>query len=342
MLTSVAVGAAPLLAYLAWRLATFGTWLPNTAVAKEQGLPGLSDLDKTGDLVRYLGTLGFLLTAVLVVLAIQRGGRTADGLRMLLIPLALAVVAYVVLAADWMVQHRFATPVWPLLALAFSVAVPAVFETLESPARVAMGGALVVVAALALSGWQQQAEDFRRTPTVSVCYVARSTGYTFNLYADRLDIDEGSLLAVDGGGTSLTTRLELVDLSGLGDEEIARFWGDDDMAGLRDHVFEDVQPTFIRIWHGWDGVPRLRLFEDPRLAEDYVAVWAPPEGGGNWVRRDAVADEPALVELQRDAPALAASVDAPYVPGDMSWWCGSTLRPPEPGTDPVAGVPSLG
>jgi len=339
MLTSVAVGVAPLAAYLVWRLVTFGHWLPNTAAAKEQGLPGLSDLNKPADLVSYVGWLGFLL---LVVLAIQRGGRTAAGLRMLLIPLGLALVAYVVLAADWMAQYRFATPVWPLLALAFSVSLAEVLGALDRTARVATCGAVAMVAALALVSWRQQAEDFRVTPTVGVCYVARSTGYTFNVYADRLGIGEGSLLAVDGGGTSLTSGLEFVDLSGLGDEEIAGFWQDDDMAGLRDHVFEDVRPTFIRIWHGWAGVPRLQLLEDPRLAEDYAHVWGPPEGGGNFVRRDALADEEALVALQQEAPGLAASVDAPYESDNMAWWCGPTLRPPEPGADPTAGVPSLG
>ncbi len=342
MLTSVAVGAVPLAAYLVWRLVTFGSWLPNTAAAKEQGLPGLSDLNRPGDLVNAVGWLGFLLTAVLVVLAIQRGGTTGAGLRMLLIPLGLALVAYVVLVADWMAQYRFATPVWPLMALAFALSLAEVFGTGSPQARLATCGAVAVVAVATLSSWHQQAEDFRITPTVSVCYVARSTGYTFNIYADRLDIDGGTLLAVDGGGTSLTSGLEFIDLSGLGDETIAGFWRDDDMAGLRDHVFEDVAPTFIRIWHGWDGVPRLRLLEDPRLAEDYVAVWAPPEGGGNWVRRDAVSNQAALLELQQEAPGLAASVDAPYVPGDMRWWCDRTLRPPEPGADPTAGVPSLG
>ena len=50
--------------------------------------------------------------------------------------------------------------------------------------------------------------------------------------ADRLGIDDGSLLAVDGGGTALTSRLRFVDLSGLADARIARYWSDNDMAGL--------------------------------------------------------------------------------------------------------------
>src|SRR5699024_4352198 len=63
IVTSLAVGAAPLAAYLVWRLATFGAWLPNTATAKEQGLPALSDLDKPGDLVGYIGCRAFLRAA---------------------------------------------------------------------------------------------------------------------------------------------------------------------------------------------------------------------------------------------------------------------------------------
>jgi hypothetical protein len=259
---------------------------------------------------------------------------------MLLIPLGLALVAYAVLATDWMAQYRFSTPVWPLSALVFVVSLSEVFGTLQVRARVLATVALAVIGVLALTGWRDRSEEFRVTPTASVCYIARNTGYTFNSYADRLGVDKGTLLAVDGGGTSLTSRLRFVDLAGLADEDIASFWQHDDMSGLRDYVFEKVRPTFIRVWHGWDGVRRTLILEDRRLTRDYVSIWAPPEGGGNWVRRDAVTDPTALVELQRDAPAIAALVDRPYVPRDMRWWCDSRLRPSAPGADPASTMDS--
>jgi hypothetical protein len=78
----------------------------------------------------------------------------------------------------------------------------------------------------------------------------RTSGYNFNGYADILGVREGTLLAVDGGGTSLTSRLRYIDLSGLADRRIARFWQTDDMSGLRDYIFDDIHPTFIKVFHG--------------------------------------------------------------------------------------------
>jgi len=122
---------------------------------------------------------------------------------------------------------------------------------------------------------------------------AQNTGYLFNGYADLLGVDHGSLLAVDGGGTSLTTRLRFVDLSGLADRRIAQLWDDDDMPGLRDHVFDDVRPTFIKIYDGWAGRNRLALAQDERLARDYVLLRS-GHRRREWVRRDAVPNNDAF------------------------------------------------
>jgi hypothetical protein len=112
------------------------------------------------------------------------------------------------------------------------------------------------------------------------------------------------------------------------------------MAGLRDHVFDDVRPTFIRVWIGWDGVGPSGILDDPRLQRDYVLVWGPREGGGNWVRRDAVTDPSKLADLQQAAPQLAAAVDAPFARGVTQWWCGPALRPSAPGDDPLSTLPT--
>ena len=50
------------------------------------------------------------------------------------------------------------------------------------------------------------------------------------------------------------------------------------MPGLRDHVFERVRPTFIRLWTGWAELRRSGLLADPRLARDYVLIWGPRSG----------------------------------------------------------------
>jgi hypothetical protein len=209
----------------------------------------------------------------------------------------------------------------------------------EGLARITTGAVVVVVSLLTLQVWNQRSEAFAQHPTASLCGVARNTGYTFNSYADRLGIADGTLLAVDAGGTSLTSRLRFVDLAGLADRRIARFWADDDMGGLRDHIFEDVEPTFIRIWFGWDGVGPTGILDDPRLERDYVLIWGPPQGGGNWVRRDAVARPSALTELQAAAPGLAEAVDAPWARSTTQWWCPPVLRPSGVGDDPVPRLP---
>ncbi|MGI8815411.1 MAG: hypothetical protein ACR2G2_09075 [Pseudonocardia sp.] len=336
---SVLTVSVPVGGYLAWRVATFGDYLPNTARAKEQGIPTLSDLDKPAALVGYVGWLACMFTVGVVAVALHRRSPTRTGVAMLLIPLGLAVLAYAVLATDWMAQYRFTTPVWPLASLVLALSAAQVLRGAATRTRIVAVVTSGLVGGLTLVGWYGQSETFRRAPTVSACYIARNTGYTFNTYADLLGIDQGSLLAVDGGGTSLTSRLRFVDLSGLADARIARYWHTNDMVGLRDHVFEQVRPTFIRIWSGWDGVARSGILADPRLGRDYVLVWGPPGGGGNWVRRDAVPSAGSLDELRRLAPELAAMVDAPYDRIATHWWCPATLRPSVPGASPALDLP---
>ena len=109
--------------YLAWRLATFGQWLPTTAIAKSQGLPTVAGFAKVGGLMGYVGWPTVLVGALLVGAALTRSRSVNDeawvggvgvAVALLLIPLTLALVAFGVLVPDWMEQFRFATPVWTL------------------------------------------------------------------------------------------------------------------------------------------------------------------------------------------------------------------------------------
>ncbi|MFI7673296.1 hypothetical protein ACIBVP_06330, partial [Actinophytocola sp. NPDC049390] len=123
-------------------------------------------------------------------------------------------------------------------------------------------------------------------PTVPMCRVAERYGEMFDAYADRLNVNDGTLLLPDIGGTALTTRLEIIDLAGLASYRIAELRGAGDMAGLRDHVFEEARPTFIHTHGAWDA----GMSADPRLKRDYVWLY---RGGGtdsDWVRKD-VADD---------------------------------------------------
>ena len=69
---SVVAFAVPFGAYLAWRLATFGQWLPTTATAKSQGLPTVAGFAKVGGLIAYAGWPMALVGAVLVGAALTR------------------------------------------------------------------------------------------------------------------------------------------------------------------------------------------------------------------------------------------------------------------------------
>jgi len=63
---SVVAFAVPFGAYLAWRLATFGQWLPTTAIAKSQGLPTVAGFAKVGSLIAYAGWPIVLVGTLLV------------------------------------------------------------------------------------------------------------------------------------------------------------------------------------------------------------------------------------------------------------------------------------
>lgn len=160
-----------------------------------------------------------------------------------------------------------------------------------------------------------------------MCFVAQSVGQRINGYAAILGIRDGSLLAVDGGGTSLTTRLRFIDLSGLGDARIARLWSADDMAGLRDLVYDVERPTFLKIDSGWAEGTRSGLLGDPRLPLDYTLVSSSGPGTETWVRRDAVPNVRSLTQAQQWALQMRLQVDRPFLASDRTrWMCGPTLR----------------
>jgi hypothetical protein len=246
---------------------------------------------------------------------------------MLLIPLGLAVANYAVLREDWMTQHRFATAVWPLAALAVTLSAVHIFRGASTRRRLVALTLATAAAGLTFTEFWHDATAFRAGPTVGICAVAQNTGYWINGYADILEVRDGTLLAVDGGGSSLTSRLRLVDLSGLADARIARFWQDDDMSGLRDYLLEDLRPTFVKYYSGWAGRGRLAIENDPRFLADYVQLWS----GGQWVRRDSVPDPERLAAARQWGDDVLALIDRQYTAVPHKWWCGDTLRPGELG-----------
>ena len=289
MAISVGALAAPLGMYEVWRITTFGDWLPNTARAKMQGVPGPSDLSRPAELVSYSGWLTVLLVvAVLAVgtVSAQARARRSEVLA-LFVPLGLAVVAFAVLRGDWMAQYRFATPIWPMAAFSFSVCSALLLASATARTRILAATVALAAGSLLATGWLAAAANFQRAPTAPLCYVAQETGIMTNSYADILRLRGGSLLAVDGGGTALTSRLAFIDLAGLVNAPIAGYWQSDDMGGLRNYVFDDVRPTFIKVWRGWiANTVHTGLLTDPRMSRDYEQLWSPELGSAVWVRRE--------------------------------------------------------
>jgi hypothetical protein len=319
---SLLVLAVPVGGYLAWRLAEFGEYLPNTAIAKSQRLPGLAAALRPGELLTYIGWPAAVLAVAAVGAALAGHGIRRRALVVLLVPLALAVAAFGVLAPDWMGQLRFATPVWPLGALAAVVAASLVAPQLAARGRIVI--AVLAVGAAAVSGpaLVDGMRAFRAAPTAPLCLVAQNTGRTINSYAQLVDVTDPVLAAPDIGGAALVSNLQLVDVVGLADRQIARFWATGDIEGLRTHLLRDVRPTFLTLNPDWERLTGLAA--DPRLAASYEEISTSPAGVTDWVRRDALAAGDLDALRIRAAAAVADDENARRSPRAS---CGDVLVP---------------
>jgi hypothetical protein len=327
-LLSVVTFAVPVGAYFVWRYATFGQWLSSPSLAKKQGLPGLADFTRAGDLVDYLGAPAVLVAVLLagVVLALPTLTSWWRGLLALLVPLGLATIAYAVLEEDWMSQLRFATPVWVLGTLVATLVAAEVLRQAPGSGKVWITAGLVAVLLPSAASLADASNTFRDDPDISACYVADRFGRIFNAYADILDTEDASLLIPDLGGSSLTSRLDLVDMAGLTNDRFAELVRDGDRTGQVDYVFEEIEPTFIHSRQPWSDGNGIGW--DPRLARDYVPIHYDVYQGaphGDWVRRDAVPDQQVLEELRAYAAEHTAAVER-IGAGWQRQSCGDTLE----------------
>jgi hypothetical protein len=319
---SLLVFAVPAGGYLAWRLAVFGEYLPNTAIAKSQGLPGLAAATRPGELVTYIGWPAALLAVAAVGAALVQPGVRRRALVVLLVPLALAVLAFGVLAPDWMGQLRFATPVWPLAALAAVVAAVLVAPQFDVRSRAVV--AVLAVGAAGVSGLVlvDGARAFRAAPTAPLCLVAQNTGRAINSYAELVDVPDPVLAAPDIGGAALVSDLRLVDVVGLADPRIARFWAAGDIEGLRAHLLREVRPTFLTLNPDWARLTGLA--SDPGLLRNYDKIATSPAGVTDWVRRDVLGPGDLAALRVRAAQAVVADENARRSPRAS---CGDVLVP---------------
>ncbi|MGF6881277.1 hypothetical protein ABIA39_001157 [Nocardia sp. GAS34] len=316
--------AVPFGAYVLWRFAEFGRLVPNTAVAKRQAIPAVHDLSRLGDLVQYVGASAVIAAAVVLGLALATPSRWRDGVVALLVPLALAMLAYCVLEPDWMGQFRFATPVWALAAFVVVISVAQVLAGLRTRARALV--ALALVFAMIPSGvaLADAARAYRANSDVPLCWIAIRFGRYMNGYADILGLPQATLLAPDMGGSSLTSRLRLIDLAGLADARMADIRSGKAGVTVADYVFNDRKPTFIHV-HGVWVAHGVTL--DPRMPRDYYPIHQSQDMANSdedWVRKDVVRNAQQLRQLRQYSEEVLPHLLPDY---QRTGECGTVLRP---------------
>ena len=207
-------------------------------------------------------------------------------------------------------------------------------ERLLPAARRPLASALGITAAAGLSAavFVSPSLLFAARPTVPFSQVADDYGVAFNRYAEMLDVQGGSILLPDLGGTLYTSRLRVHDLAGLCDRTIGRTLRRNP-AAFHDYVFDTLRPTFIHTHEYWTAVAGLDL--DPRFRRDYVPLveyvedWVRVRVGldlhsGDFVRREAASGHPEAMRRIREELALryrrelAASGQPAAAPADLS------------------------
>ncbi|MFD3479528.1 hypothetical protein [Streptomyces sp. NPDC058695] len=315
------VVAVPYGAFLLWRHAVFGLWVPNTAVAKAQQTPRLAQLAQTGDLLTYAGWAFALIGALCAGAVLARPGKGRRALVALLVPLLLSLLAYGVLGRDWMALYRFATPVWVLAAAVAALSAVVLWEGEGTRGRAVLAAALTGALVLAHAGQADREASFKAHPTLSMCFVAERYGQVFNTYAERLGLRHATVALPDLGGTLLTTRLRVLDLAGLTDRRIADAYASGDTSALRDHVLRAERPELLHVHEAWVDKPGLTR---ARLADaGYVPLYR-QQNGGDFVRADAVPDPARITAVRAWAkPRL----DRMVASQDHTGGCGATLTP---------------
>ncbi len=313
LLSYVAGFAAPMAAFLAFRLAYFGELYPNTYYAK--GGVSIENLGaKASDLLDSV--LGFsqpevqwLVLAVVVagVVAIRR-----PALRVAGVFLACSAAGVLLLPPDWMRESRFCN----LFVVSFYVAVglQVLYLAEGSGRRVASlamrGGLAATAVVLAVSaGWfVDRSVAFSEEPTVPMSEVKTYFGDRFEGYARLLGVEDPSLLTLDIGGLLYESDLRVYDLVGLTDKTIARTLQDDQQA-FHDYVLVELKPTFIHthgvyaVYAALDRDPRFRVLYRPICEgiDPWVEkVWRFYWYSGDYVRWDVAPDDAVVKQMERE------------------------------------------
>jgi hypothetical protein len=283
-----------ILPYFVLRLLYFRRLLPNPYYAK--GGPSIetvltlltlhrSVLHRVTDLGQDLVGRRMAPALILAVIGISLWGWTRKGWTWTHSVLALmtmtALAGYLLLPADWMPAHRYASVVFFdgtlfSLALAFG----GVFS-LPSACSPVWRAAVGVTAMLSIGTYNlPRMLEFREDPTISVWEV-RARAQRLEGIATILGLGKASWLTPDVGGALLYSRMRIFDLGMLCDARIAQTLGEGsvrDIDGFHEYLFGEIKPTFVtvRAYHTW--IAQLEL--DRRFRRDYLPIREFPD---DWI-----------------------------------------------------------
>ena len=295
-MTSVASYARGLayvvLPFLAWRLAVFERWLPQTYYAKRSFMDASERLASLTEHPEAIGSklveLGqglagaaglWLLGAIAIaVVELARRGRLRADVGAGAAILGVSIATFVWMDDDWMGELRFGTVV---VAATWITAVAAGYALLASPASsrrvtasAALTCAIACVGLVALGA--PRLVRFAERPPAPYADKERSFAWKLNSYADALGARDGSVLIPDCGAMLMDSRLRVLDAAGLFEPDVVRTLKHDGTRWLFQHpdfydwVFESAKPTFIVTHYFWTYVTAFE--KDPRFARDYAAI----------------------------------------------------------------------
>lgn len=283
----VAVPAVVWLALMAFRAVYFHDTMSNPYYAKAVDASWFRLINFVGKGWGYLtGWLGNARTWLIVPLAMVAPLRRGPLSHQLAVAVCLGQVVFILFVnGDWMGSYRFIAPILPVLA---TVVVCCLIEAGRRWSRLSStAGTLTMVWFLGVATIIQLV-NFRAEPTTPTAIVGQ-IGKTFVELGHRLGIQDPSLAHHDAGGTSYEAGIDLIDLGGLGDREVAKHMHDRDF--IRTYLFEQRRPTFI---FGSSQVFAAKYTEFFRMPEfdQYVPLRFPGRPFMNaelcHVRRDAI------------------------------------------------------
>ncbi len=306
-------------AYGIWliaRYAYFHDWVPNTFHAKGRGMTQLSlhamrqKAENLFSLIWSLGGPASIVAAAWMTYAVVKRTYRKQITRLelaLVSTLSMALIAFVVLPADWMGEYRFATGFIVLFYPALIVLLWGEYgdwAKRQHVRRARVVAVSAVVAGMLIAFFGMRTSRFVQDPTISLESVREDWAEPYNTLTREFEIRNASALIPDLGGTLYYGDFRIYDLAMLCDRTIAQLIGgalyeDRDPKKTErfyDYVFEDIKPTFIRTHSVWSDLTRLWL--DPRFHEDYTVIhyravpppdqWVGPRHEYDVVRKDAI------------------------------------------------------